>query len=88
MTNKTISNEDKAREYCNCKQCSSDSKCVCVKFNTFMKAAQWKDEQSAEQKQQVLEKAIKLMQHWILEHDYVDIMELENYIKQQMEEHL
>ena len=37
-------------------------------------------------KQQVVEKACNLMQHWILEHDYIDIMELEDYVKQKMEE--
>lgn len=39
-----------------------------------------------EEKQQWIEKACKLMQHWILEHDYVDIMELEDYIKQKMDD--
>ena len=39
-------------------------------------------------KEQVAEKTIKLMQHWILEHDYVDIMELEDYVKQKMDERL
>lgn len=33
-----------------------------------------------------IEKACKLMQHWILEHDYVDIMELEDYIKQKIDD--
>lgn len=51
-----------------------------------LEMAQWKDEQFEKEKQQLIDKACKLMQHWILEHDYVDIMELEDYIKQKMEE--
>ena len=55
-------------------------------FNVAMQAMQWKDEQFAEEKQQWIDKFCNLMQHWILEHDYVDIIELEDYIKQKMEE--
>jgi hypothetical protein len=44
-----------------------------------LEAMDWK-------KQQLIDKACNLMQHWILEHDYVDIFELEDYIKQQMED--
>lgn len=45
----------------------------------LIKAMQWKE-------QQLIDEACNLMQHWILEHDYVDIIELEYYIKQQMKE--
>lgn len=49
---------------------------------------QCKEEQYKKEKQQLIDKACKLMQHWILEHDYVDIMELEDYVKQKMEDEI
>lgn len=57
-------------------------------FNATLEAMEWKDEQHKQEKQQLIDEACKLMQHWILEHDYVDIIELENYLKQQMEDKL
>ena len=69
---KTISNEDKAREYCNCEQCGYDSKCVCVKFNTFMKAAQWKDEQFEKEKQQLIDRAVDWLNKYLFYLDKKD----------------
>ena len=63
----------------------TQSDVIAMTNNAAMQAMEWKDEQHAKEKQQWIEEACNLMQHWILEHDYVDIIELENYIKQQME---
>ena len=60
-------------------------KCCC---KVAIQAMCWKDEQFEKEKQQLIDKACKLMQHWILEHDYVDIMELEDYVKQKMEDEI
>lgn len=62
-----------------CGEDSIDKNMFNAAYNSALQMHRWT-------KEQVLKRACKLMQHWILEHDYVDIMELEDYIKQQMEE--
>ena len=70
----------KAREIC----CSYRSNkpvetCFCKRYSEVLEMYKWT-------KKRVVEEACRLVQHWILEHDYVDMMEIEDYIKQQMEE--
>ena len=55
-------------------------------YQAAMAMAEWKDEEHAKEKQQWIDNVCNLMQHWILKYDYVDIIELEDYIKQQMKE--
>lgn len=83
------SNFEKAKELA-CSRCAcgynNEERMKCGHFRPVLEMAELKDEQHKQEKQQLIDKACKLMQHWILEHDYVDIMELEDYIKKQMEE--
>lgn len=37
-------------------------------------------------KEQVIEKACEFMRHFVIEHDYIDIFEMEDEFKRQMEE--
>jgi hypothetical protein len=58
-----ISNEDKARSLC-CSGCN-DYNCYtkagsCVQLKNIMRMAEWKDEQFEEQKQQFVEKTLRL----------------------------
>ena len=83
-----ISNKKKARNLAEYYKNDIAKDRETIVYDAVMLTAQWKDEQHAQEKQQMIEKACEFMRHYILEHEYVDIFEMEDEFRRQMEDYL
>lgn len=81
VDNKKETLNTKLQELLKCNSCAyfTNNNCTnnnCLTKNITTQIHNWT-------KQQTTNEIIYLTQHWILEHNYIDIFELEDYIKQQ-----